>query len=297
MADIVTVISQAAIATEVKAGSGDHRALTGRTAADSHPVAAITGLQGALDSKVDKVTGKGLSTEDYSTAEKSKLANIEAEANKYTHPETHSADIIVDGTTNKAYTATEKTKLANIAAEANKYVHPNHSGDVTSSGDGATTIANDAVTNAKMANVATQTLKGRNTAATGDPEDLSVSTARTMLAINNCDNTSDANKPVSTAQQTALNLKSNNGHSHVTGPRIVDPEFSRASFAYDSLLRRWEYNQRRWGANGTLIEEGTTNLLPAGAEDFVTGWINGPDEICTVTDYPINIPGIVVNGE
>lgn len=36
----------------------------------------------ALDSKVDKVTGKGLSTNDYTTAEKDKLASIEDGANK-----------------------------------------------------------------------------------------------------------------------------------------------------------------------------------------------------------------------
>lgn len=35
-----------------------------------------------LDTKVDKVTGKGLSTEDYTAADKTKLANIESEANK-----------------------------------------------------------------------------------------------------------------------------------------------------------------------------------------------------------------------
>ena len=35
-----------------------------------------------LDTKVDKVTGKGLSTEDYTTAEKTKLAGVEEEANK-----------------------------------------------------------------------------------------------------------------------------------------------------------------------------------------------------------------------
>lgn len=35
-----------------------------------------------LDGKVDKVQGKGLSTEDYTTAEKTKLGGIEAEANK-----------------------------------------------------------------------------------------------------------------------------------------------------------------------------------------------------------------------
>ena len=38
--------------------------------------------------------------------------------NFYTHPATHSADIITDGTTNKAYTAVEQTKLAGIEAGA-----------------------------------------------------------------------------------------------------------------------------------------------------------------------------------
>lgn len=40
----------------------------------------------ALDTKVDKVTGKGLSTNDYTDAEKQKLAGIAANANNYTHP-------------------------------------------------------------------------------------------------------------------------------------------------------------------------------------------------------------------
>lgn len=37
-----------------------------------------------LNNKVDKVSGKGLSTNDYTTTEKNKLANIEAGANKTT---------------------------------------------------------------------------------------------------------------------------------------------------------------------------------------------------------------------
>ncbi len=40
----------------------------------------IAGLQPALDSKVDKITGKGLSTEDYTTSEKTKLGGIAAGA-------------------------------------------------------------------------------------------------------------------------------------------------------------------------------------------------------------------------
>ena len=40
----------------------------------------VTGLTGDLSSKVDKVTGKGLSTEDYTTEEKAKLSGIETGA-------------------------------------------------------------------------------------------------------------------------------------------------------------------------------------------------------------------------
>lgn len=47
-------------------------------------------LQSAQDkvnnTKVDKVNGKGLSTNDYTTTEKNKLSGIEDGANKYTHP-------------------------------------------------------------------------------------------------------------------------------------------------------------------------------------------------------------------
>jgi hypothetical protein len=57
------------------------------------------------------------------------------------------------------------------------------SGDVTASGTGTVvaTIANAAVTNAKLANVATQTFKGRATAGTGSPEDLTATQATALL--------------------------------------------------------------------------------------------------------------------
>jgi len=55
-------------------------------------------------------------------------------------------------------------------------------GDVTKTAGGtALTIANDVVTNAKMANMATQTIKGRTTAGTGDPEDLTPAQAHGIL--------------------------------------------------------------------------------------------------------------------
>lgn len=58
-------------------------------------------------------------------------------------------------------------------------------GDVTGSGTGsfAATIANNAVTLAKMAQMATASFLGRNTASTGNVEVLSVATAKTLLNL------------------------------------------------------------------------------------------------------------------
>ncbi|PWL43304.1 MAG: hypothetical protein DBY45_07540, partial [Clostridiales bacterium] len=55
---------------------------------------ALTELNAKADGKVDKVTGKGLSTNDYTTAEKQKLAGIAPNANNYTHPSAHPASMI-----------------------------------------------------------------------------------------------------------------------------------------------------------------------------------------------------------
>ena len=63
----------------------------------------------ALSLKVDKVIGKGLSTEDYSTAEKSKLAGVDAGANNYTHPANHPPSIITQDASNRFVTDAEKT--------------------------------------------------------------------------------------------------------------------------------------------------------------------------------------------
>ena len=60
----------------------------------------------AIGLKVDKVDGKGLSTNDYTKAEKTKLSGIEAGANKYVHPDNHPASIIAQ--TEEARFVTDK---------------------------------------------------------------------------------------------------------------------------------------------------------------------------------------------
>lgn len=109
-------------------------------------------IKGKLNAKVDKVDGKQLSTNDYTTAEKNKLAGL----SNYTHPTSAGNKHIPaggaagkilgwasDGTAqwvddkNTTYgdatqsahglmTAADKTKLDGIAAGANKYIHPSY---------------------------------------------------------------------------------------------------------------------------------------------------------------------------
>lgn len=105
------------------------------------------------------------------------------------------------GTNNTQAASTAFVTAATNAAA----VSDGDKGDISVLG-GVWSIDNNTVTNAKLADVPTNTIGGRVTAGTGDPEDLTVAQVKTMLAINNVDNTSDVNKPVSTAQQTAINL-------------------------------------------------------------------------------------------
>ena len=58
--------------------------------------------------KVDKVDGKGLSTNDYTSADKKKLDGISEGANNYVHPDTHPASMIEQNASYRFVTDAEK---------------------------------------------------------------------------------------------------------------------------------------------------------------------------------------------
>ena len=135
-------------------------------------------LIAAIAGKVDKVEGKGLSTEDYTTAEKTKLAGIEAGANNYTLPTATAnalggikvgANLAIDSTTGVLsgdysaasssaaglMSAADKTKLDGIEAGATAITV-----DSAISSSSTNPVENQAIYTALAGKVDTETGKG-----------------------------------------------------------------------------------------------------------------------------------------
>jgi Calcineurin-like phosphoesterase len=104
---------------------------------------------------------------------------------------------------------------------------------------GFSAIVSGDIDNAKLADVATATFKGRTTAGTGTPEDLTVTQAKTLLGLQNLNNTSDVDKPVSTAQQTALAGKADASALDAKAAK-EDPELTGKVTINDVIMRAAE---------------------------------------------------------
>lgn len=167
-----------------------------------------TAAQKALDGKVDKIAGKGLSTEDFTGAYKTVLDNLPTNyaplvdglvpaANLPSYVD----DVIEAKSKNKFPTTGESGKIY-VALDTNltyrwggtEYVEISKS---LALGE----TANTAYAGNKGA--ANATAIATHTGNTNNPH----SVTKSQVGLGNVDNTSDLNKPVSTAQQTALDKK------------------------------------------------------------------------------------------
>ena len=92
------------------------------------------------------------------------------------------------------------------------------SGDVTTSGALVTTIAARAVTFAKVAAIATSVILGRATGGSGDVEELSAATVKTLLSLGNVENKSSA---TIRGEITSGNITTALGYTPVTNARTV----------------------------------------------------------------------------
>ena len=150
-------------------------------------------------------------------------------------------------------TATQARTILNVANGANNYTHPNHSGDVTSVADGATTIAVNVVTNAKAADMAASTIKGRALdAGTGDPTDLTATQVRSILDT-------DGLYVALTGDQTVAGVKTfSSGLISQAPSATAIPVIVQGAASQSAALQEWRNN-----AGTVLARVGPTGELSA----------------------------------
>ena len=197
-------------------------------------------VQTQLNDKVDKVTGKGLSTNDYTSAEKTKLSGIETGAQKNTitgvkgsaettyrignvnitatniglgnvnntsdaeKPISTATKTALDGKQAKVTGAA--TTITDSDLTANRALISNSSGKVAVSSVTSTELGYlDGVTS----NIQTQLNNKLSSAPVTSVNNKTgaVTLAKGDVGLGNVDNTSDVNKPISNATQAALNDK------------------------------------------------------------------------------------------
>jgi hypothetical protein len=151
-------------------------------------------------------------------------------------------------------------------------------GDIVVTSSGATlTIGGGAVTLPKMANLAANSFIGNNTGSSATPVAMSVAQAKTLLTLvkadvglGNVDNTSDANKPVSSAQQTALDTKADANNAVLTGNPVAptpverDADTSIATMAAVDRLYDVDQVSKSSTYTLTLSDRGRTVATTAG---------------------------------
>lgn len=213
--------------------TGLQTALDGKQAAGSyaaashtHIIADVTGLQTALDGKQAIFTSQTANTF---------FAAPNGSAGVPTFRAIVAADIptLNQNTTGSAATLTTGRTIGMTGDVSWTSASFNGSGDVT----GTSTIGTGVVTNAKLANMATATFKGRTTAGTGAPEDLTATQATALLdaattslkgLMSSADKTKlDGVATGATANDTDANLKNRANHTGTQTASTIS-DFSEA---------------------------------------------------------------------
>lgn len=195
-------------------------------------------------------------------------------------------------------TGADKTKLDGISGTNTGDQTITLTGDVTGSGTGsfAATVAADAVTNAKLANMATSTIKGRVTAATGDPEDLTATQVRIIIdspQLSAAQNFTAAQGVTPVALTDAANIATNAALGNIFtvtlgGNRTLDnPTNVVAGRTYAWVLTQ-DATGSRTLAYGTAFDfpGGTAPVLTttASAVDLITGMAISTSRILCVVN-------------
>lgn len=182
-----------------------------------------------VSTKVDKVEGKGLSSNDYTSDEKTKLAGIASGAQVN----------VLEGIQKNGNTVTVTNKIANISVPTKTSDITNDSGFITSAdvpeGAAASTTTpkmnGTAAVGTEMAFARGDHVHPSDTSrvpttrkVAGHALSTDVTLVKSDVGLGNVDNTADVDKPISTAQQTALDNKVDK----VTGKGLSTNDYTTA---------------------------------------------------------------------
>lgn len=186
---------------------------------DNYPSEKL--VKDSLDGKVDKVSGKGLSTEDYTTAEKTKLSGIETGANKTTVDSALSSSstnpvqnkVINTALSNKADSSSVPTKTSDLTNDGSDGTNAFVSTDDSRLTDARTPTshAHGQITNdGKITSTAVSVASGDNILITDTSDSNKVKRVANLLADHIQDGTAHANIGSSANEsQASINTKIN----------------------------------------------------------------------------------------
>lgn len=229
-------------------------------------------VQSALDDKVDKETGKGLSTNDFTNALLTKLNGIEAGAqvNKVTGVKGNSESSYRVGNVN---ITKSNIGLGNVdnTSDANKPISTATQTALDGKVDKATGMGlssndfTDALL-AKLNGIEAGAQVNTVTGVKGNSESTyrtgNINITKANIGLGNVDNTSDANKPISTATQTALDNKVDK----VTGKGLSTNDFTTTEKNKLSGIEAGAQVNTITGVKGNAessYRTGNVNLTPA----------------------------------
>lgn len=174
-------------------------------------------LKNLSDNKVTKVTGKDLSTEDYTTEEKNKLAGVAPGANDYVHPSSHPASMIVEDIDHRFATDVEKAYWNGLEALLKVYADAAAAGILDSAPEALNTLNELAAALGDDPNFATTitTLIGTKLGATENAVSASkLLTARTISLGGDASGSASFN---GTSNITITVTVNDDSHNHVIG--------------------------------------------------------------------------------
>lgn len=254
--------------------------------------------------KVDKITGKGLSTEDYTTAEKTKLSGIEsgAEANVIETVKVNGTALTPDA--NKAVDVTVPTKTSDLTNDDNvvkdaSYVHTdnNYTTSEKTKLSGIETGAEVNVIESITVNGVTATISDKAASVTisaGEIDSISVNgTPQTIdqnknvditVPTNNNQLTNGAGYQTASDVETAINTKIASAYKakgSVTFANLPALDASREGFVYDisdSFTTTSDFvegagNTYPGGTNVVIINNGTEQN-PSYKYDVLAGFVD-----------------------